>query len=39
MKTVQKKLGIKAAAKVIAPSMSGCGKSYEADCGISQKGG
>lgn len=39
MKTEQKKLAIKAAAKVIAPSMSGCGKSFETDCGISQKAG
>ena len=39
MKTEQKKLAIKAAAKVIAPSMSGCGKNWDNDCGISARNG
>ncbi len=37
--TTIKKLGFTAAAKIIAPTMSGCGKNYDGDCGIRKKGG
>lgn len=35
----QKKLGFTAAAKIIAPTMSGCGKTFDNDCGIREKMG
>lgn len=34
-----KKLGVKATAKITAPSMSGCGKASDYTCGASQKNG
>lgn len=34
-----KKLGIKAVAKITAPSMSGCGKHSDWDCGVNVKMG
>ena len=34
-----KKLGVKATAKITAPSMSGCGKNNDSDCGNSARGG
>ena len=39
MKTEAKKLGFKAVAKVVAPSMSGCSKGSESQCGIGYKNG
>ena len=35
----QKKLGFTSAAKIIAPTMSGCGKMQDRDCGIREKWG
>jgi hypothetical protein len=34
-----KKLGVKAAAQITAPTMSGCGKAFDNNCGNSARNG
>ena len=37
--TKPSKLGFTAAAKIVAPTMAGCGRNNESNCGITQKNG